>query len=130
MGPNVFVGACFRFSSNQLLCFVASFVFVSEALRSAVNVVAKRSLFEDLLFTDEAATTPVFFFLFLVLWPGSSVEEAEESSVCNGGGVVGFPLIFALAVAFLFLNVTITGWISVGVATFSCVSAIFRANYS
>lgn len=61
MGPNDLIGASFKSSSNQLLCFVASFVLVSGALRSVVKTVAKRSLLEDLLFTDEAATTPVFF---------------------------------------------------------------------
>lgn len=109
MGPNDFIGASFQSSSNQLLCFVASFVPVSEALRSAVKTVAKRSLSEGLLFTDEVATTPVFFFLCLILLSDSSAEEAEESSIYNGGAVAGLSLIFPLAVAFLFLNTTDKG---------------------
>ena len=67
MGPNDFMGASFKSSLNHLLCFVTSFVSVSEALRLAVKSVAERSLLKDLLFTDEITTTPVFFFLCLIL---------------------------------------------------------------
>ena len=108
-GPNDFICASFKPSSNQLLCFVASFVSVSGALRLAVTTVAKRSLLEDLLFTDEVATTPVFFFLCLTLWPEPSAEDAEESSLCDGDAVAGLSLIFPLAAAFLFLNVANEG---------------------
>src|SRR5580658_4286170 len=96
IGPTDLVGAPFESSSNQLLCFVASFELVIGTLRSAVKTVAERSLSEDLLFADEADTTPVFFFLRLILWPDSSSEEEEESSLCNGAGVTGFSLMFPL----------------------------------
>lgn len=41
---------------------------------------------------------------------------------------MGFPLIFPLAVALLYLNVTFKDCTSVGVATFSFVSAMFKGK--
>ena len=108
-GPTDLVGAFFESSSNQLLCFVASFVLVINALRSAVKTVAKRFLSEDLACADEAATMSVIFFLRLNLWPDSVSESEEESSLSDGGGVVRRFLTFSLAFVFLFLNVTIRG---------------------
>ena len=125
--------ASFDSSSNQLFCFAASFVLVIGTLRPAVKFVAESSWSEYLLFVDEAVTTPVFSFLrlMLVLWPDSfSEEQSEESTPCDRGGVAGLFLIFPLAIAPLFLNVTTKGSIPVGVATFPFVSAIFEGKLS
>jgi hypothetical protein len=72
--------ASFDSSSNQLFCFVASFVLVIGTLRSAVKFVAESSWSEYLLFADKAVTTPVYFFLRLMLWPDSFSEEQSEES--------------------------------------------------
>lgn len=122
--------ASFDSSSNQLFCFAASFVLVIGTLRSAVKFVAESS-WSEYLFADEAVTTPVFFFLRLMLWPDSfSEEQSEESSLCDGAGVAGLFLMFPLAIAPLFLNVTTKGSIPVGAATFPFVSAIFEGKLS
>lgn len=67
--------ASVAFSSYQLLCFVASLTLLIVVLRSAVYLVAVRSIFEDVLFFDVAVTMPVFFFLLFILRPDSSSEE-------------------------------------------------------
>jgi hypothetical protein len=48
--------------------------------------------------------------------------------LCDGAGVAGLFLMFPLAIAPLFLNVTTKGSIRVGAATFPFVSAIFEGK--
>lgn len=62
-------------SSCQLLCLVASFESRIVVRRSAAYFAAVRSQFEEALFFDDAAITPVFFFFRLILRPDLSSEE-------------------------------------------------------
>lgn len=59
------------------------------ALRSAEYFEAVRSVFEVVLFLEDAVITPVFFFLRLIFRPDSSSdEEYAESSLSEAGGGV------------------------------------------
>ena len=81
--------ASVAFSSYQLLCLVASLELFMVVLRSAEYIEAVRSVFEEVLFLEDAVTTPVFFFLRLIFRPDSSSdEEYAESSLSEAGGGV------------------------------------------
>ncbi len=67
--------ASVAFSSYQLLCLVASLELLIVVVLSAVNLVAVRSVLEEVFVLDDAVTAPVFFLRLLILRPDSSSEE-------------------------------------------------------